>query len=365
MDFTVCGINFAITRRAAELGASALQISLLTGGFFAAYVLGALILGHYAERWNRRRTALAGATVTVLGGVVCALTTNVSVLVGTVGAMGFSWGAFWPPLMAWLSEGANGGALSRRLARFSIAWNLGALLGFGVTGKLFKIHPTLAFTLTIVAGMAIIVLLMIPTRPMPRETLPADHQPIPRGRGFRINGWLANFGVTSLIGATTALLPKLATNLDIPADQHGGLLSLSRGMALVGFWALHHLEFWRHRLWPLWLAQTAAAMASVLFVIGTQSWEFAIATAVIGAASGYSYLASIYFTLEETAAKTRGSGFHEAILGSAFFIGPLAAGALADAFSLPVAFVVVSWFVVMLVVTQILVAAKRRGKWWS
>ncbi|MCS7048918.1 MAG: MFS transporter [Verrucomicrobiae bacterium] len=360
MDFAVCGVNFAITRRAAELGASAFQVSMLSGGFFATYILGALILGHLAERWNSRRSAVAGAVVTLLGSIVCALTTNLPVLVATVAAMGFSWGAFWPPLMAWLSEGANGGALSRRLARFSIAWNLGALLGFGVTGKLFKLHPHLAFAITIAAAVLIVGLLLLPMQPMPRETLPANHEPVPHGRGFRINGWLANFGVTVLIGATTALMPKLATQLNIPADQHGGLLALSRGMALVGFWTLQHLHYWRRRLWPLWLTQTAAALAALLFVTGTRVWEFAIASAVIGAASGYSYLASIYFTLEETAAKTRGSGFHEAILGSAFFLGPLVAGIVADVISLPAAFLTVAVLVPALVGIQIALTIRRR-----
>lgn len=362
MDFCACGINFAITRRAAELGATASQISLLTGGFFAAYVVGALLLGHWAEHWNRRATAVSGALATVAGGVVCALSTNLPVLIACVVGMGFSWGAFWPPLMAWLSEGANGGALSRRLARFSMAWNLGALLGFGATGKLFKLHPTLAFAITILAGCLIVVLLLIPTRPMPRESRPADHQPIPPGLGFRINGWLANFAITFLIGATTALLPKLATQLNIPADQHGALLALSRGMALTAFWILQHLAFWRSRLWPLWLAQLAAASGTVLFITGRHPWEFAIATALAGAVSGYSYLASLYFTLEQSQAKTRGSGFHEAILGGAFFLGPITAGVLADLFAMPVAFLAIALIVMAIVLTQAGITLARRQR---
>jgi MFS family permease len=61
---------------------------------------------------------------------------------------------------------------------------------------------------------------------------------------------------------------------------------------------------------------------------------FAAAWIVGGAVSGYAYQASIYFTLEEMLEKGKGSGFHEAMIGSGMFFGPMLAGWVGNTHSL-------------------------------
>ena len=60
--------------------------------------------------------------------------------------------------------------------------------------------------------------------------------------------------------------------------------------------------------------------------LANTTWMFAVAWIIGGVVSGYAYQASIYFTLEEMTEKGKGSGFHEAIVGSGMFVGPVLAG---------------------------------------
>ncbi len=167
----------------------------------------------------------------------------------------------------------------------------------------------------------IVALLLIPARVdriVERSTLDASASaeaaagkplsPIPHGRGFRKTAWLALFATNFALNGTSAMFPRLATNLGIGADVHGALLAAGRGAALVAFVALQLLMFWRTRLWPLWIAQLCCAASIVWIGFAHPTWMFAAAWVIGGAMSGYAYQASIYFTLEEMTEKGKGSG---------------------------------------------------------
>jgi MFS family permease len=149
---------------------------------------------------------------------------------------------------------------------------------------------------------------------------------VPPGRGFRKTAWLALFATNFALTGTSAMFPQLATHLAISADVHGALLAAGRGAALAAFVALQFLTFWRTRLWPLWVAQICCAASIVWIGFAHPTWMFAAAWVIGGAMSGYAYQSSIYFTLEEMTEKGKGSGVHEAMVGSGMFFGPVLAG---------------------------------------
>ena len=337
MDMSVAGVTFAISRRAAELGATSTELGWLGAVWIGVYALLALVMGRVSDRVGRRRMAVTGCVIEVAMAAACAWTTDVRLLLVLSGIFGGGMACYWPSIIAWLGEGLSGAGLARRLAAFGVAWNIGLLLGYGCTGVLFKCGPRLAFYVPAGAIVLIIVLLLLPARAVvgserstpdnsSRSTLNSPHSTIPAGSGFRKTAWVANFAVNFAFAGTTALFPQLATHLGIGADVHGELLALSRGAALASFVALNALAFWRTRLWPLWAAQAAGALGIAWIARSNSPWAFAAAWVMIGAVAGYAYQASIYFTLEEMSEKGKGSGFHESILGSGMFLGPVAAG---------------------------------------
>ena len=330
MDMSVGGVVFAIGRRAAELGATSFELGLLGSIIFGAYSIFAIIGGHISDRFGRRNVAMVGCTSAALLALACAFVTNVPALVGLSAVFGMGMGCFWPSIIAWLGQGLSGAALATRLSNFSVAWNLGLLVGFALTGVLFELGPRLAFFVSSGVLLVIAVLLVLaqqaaePAAKMVASTTPEPH--VPKGRGFRKTAWLANFAVNFSQAGATALFPMLATTLGIRADIHGGLLALGRGAALVVFFVMQHVGFWRSRLWPLWVAQLVCVAGIWWIGVTSNAWAFAVIFAVIGAVSGVTYQASIYFTLEEMSEKGKGGGFHEAILGSGMFLGPILAG---------------------------------------
>ncbi|MGD1020026.1 MAG: MFS transporter [Verrucomicrobiia bacterium] len=364
MDMSVAAVIFAISRRAAELGATASDLGWLGAVWIGLYAALALVTGRVSDRVGRRKLAVVGCVIAAGMAWACALTTRIGLLLVFSAVFGGGLACFWPSIIAWLGEGLSGHALAARLTTFGVAWNIGLFLGYSLSGVLFEHSPRLVFYASTGAILAIAALLLVPARQMPgapARTAPSDEcLDIPKGRGFRKTAWLANFATNFALAGTAALFPQLATHLGIGADIHGDLLAASRAAALVAFAGLQFLMFWRTRLWPLWIAQLGCAASIVWIGFAHATWMFAAAWIIGGAVSGYAYQASIYFTLEEMTEKGKGSGFHEAVLGSGMFFGPMLAGWVGNSHGLRFPYFFCAAMQVALVALQMMLVWTRR-----
>ena len=364
MDMSVAAVIFAISRRAAEMGASASQLGWLGAAWIGLYAVLALVTGRVSDRVGRRNLAFVGCVVAALMALACSLTTQIDLLLVFSALFGAGLSCFWPSIIAWLGQGLSGHSLAARLTTFGVAWNIGLLLGYCLSGVLFEYSPRLVFYASTATILLIALLLLVPARTPPgtpaRAASPDKDLAIPMGRGFRKTAWLASFATNFSLGGTAALFPQLATHLGIGADIHGGLLAAGRAAALVAFAALQLLMFWRTRLWPLWIAQLGCAASIVWIGFAHATWMFAMAWIIGGAASGYAYQASIYFTLEEMTEKGKGSGFHEAVVGSGMFFGPMLAGWVGNSHGLRVPYFFCAVMQVALVALQMMLVWTRR-----
>jgi MFS family permease len=365
MDMSIAGVTFAISRRAAELGASASDLGWLGAVWIGVYAAFALVTGRISDRVGRRHLAIAGCVVVSAMTLACSQTVRVGWLLVFSGLLGGGLACFWPSVIAWLGEGLSGKKLAARLTVFGVAWNIGLLTGFALTGVLFKHGPRLAFYVPAAATLLIAGLLSLPgavaavpaAAPAASE---ANATTPPPGRGFRKTAWLANFAMAFAGGGTGALFPQLATHLGIGPDVNGGLFAAGRAAALVAIVALQLLTFWHSRLWPLWVAQFCAAASFVWIGFADATWMFAAAWIAGGLVSGYTYQASIYFTLEEMTEKGKGSGFHEAMIGGGMFLGPVLAGWVGNHHSLRAPYFFCAAALLSLIAAQIVTVALRR-----
>ena len=365
MDFGVAAILFAVTRRAAELHATGMQLGWLWAMWSLVYAVAALFTGRWSDRVGRRRFAACGTAAAAILILACKFTTNVPLLLVLTGGFGASLSAFWPPIMGWLSEGAPDSAtLNARLSKFCISWTTGLLSGFAATGFVYQHWPGLAFWIPTGAMLLILTLLALPVQPDQAGAESAGHTANPiviqKGRGFRKTAWLANFAVTLAFCGVVALFPQLATARGISADVHGSILALGRGAGLGAFLVLPHLRFWHTRLWPLWLAQLLAVAGAIAIGLGNSTWVFAVGFTAIGFVAGYTYLASLYFTMEELTEKGKGGGFHEAVLGAGMFLGPVAAGWVGEHYSLRAPYYFCAAALAALIVAQMVLVSWRR-----
>jgi len=363
MDMSVAGLFFAISRRAAELGASAGALGLLGSAWLGPYLIVSLLAGRLSDRWGRRNVALIGPVITGAITIACAYTTAVKPLLLLTTCFGLGLGFFWPSIMAWVSDGVTGRALQTRLTRFGVAWNVGLFLGFGLTGWVFRRWPLLAFGIPALCMIVILLLLLLPAKAPADRPLTAPPAQPPAGRGFRKTAWLANFAVQLATGGVAAIFPQLATHLGIASDAHGGLLAIGRIAALVMILVLQALTFWRARLWPIWAAQLLGVVA-IIGVGGTSSAGFFVAAFIVmGALTGYSYQASIFFTLDEMTEKGKGSGVHEAFLAGGMLTGPLLGGWAGNHFGIRAPYFFCAAALLMGVGVQAAVAGWRRREY--
>lgn len=369
MDMSVAGVTFAISRRAAELGATSTELGWLGAVWIGVYGALVLLTGHVSDRIGRRKLAVIGCFIASSMTLLCSFTMRVPLLLWFSAGIGAGIACFWPSIIAWLGEGLSGAQLAKRLTTFGVVWNTGLLLGYGFTGVIFKHWRQLAFYASAGCILFILVLLLLPVRARPPGELndsdgpavrPYQKPHVPAGRGFRKTAWLALFATNFALNGTAALFPQLATHIGISADVHGALLAAGRGAALVAFVALQLLTFWRTRLWPLWVAQACCATSIVWIGLANATWMFATAWAIGGLVSGYAYQASIYFTLEEMSEKGKGSGFHEAMVGSGMFFGPMLAGWAGNSHGLRTPYLFCAAALLALIAAQMILVFWRR-----
>lgn len=368
MEMSLAGVTFSFPRRAAELHASSNVLGALGAVWIGTYALAAYGNGAIAKRLGRGNIARGGCFLCLLASLAFAYTTNTAGLLALSVVFGIGLAGFWPSVISWLGEDApDPNTLNSRLASFSISWNLGFLAGYAMTGQLFERSPKTAFFVPAAVFGVIILLLWYSERVakktpavtptlQPTATLP----PVPKGRGFRKNAWLANFALCFCVTGVIAMFPQLATSLNISPAVHGAMLAGHRCAALFAFIALQALPFWRTRLWPLWLAQIVAAFMLAWFFWADANWMFYVAFAVTGAVSSYTYQASIFFSLQETTEKGSGGGLHEAVLGSGMASGSLAAGWVGQHYSLRSPYIFCAGMFVLFVVAQMLIVYWRR-----
>jgi MFS family permease len=364
MDMAVAGTTFTLLRRAGDSQADAVTLGLLGALWLAVYTGVALWSGRWSDRVGRRRVVAIGCVVSGAASFLCGLTESNWLLLVLTAGFGLGVGCFWPSMIAWLGDDAKDGHLMARLTKFNLAWNVGLLAGFGLSGWLYTLWPNGPFYIAGVMKLLLPILLLAPARPA-RDAASSFPKVkpvhVPKGRGFRQTAWVANFALMFGMGGLNALFPQVAAALDIEADSHGILLALSRGAAMTVFAMLQWLQFWRTRLWPLWVAQLMAAGGLCVVGTGEAFWLFAAGFIVVGAVSGYTYQASIMFTLEEISEKGKGSGFHEATLASGMCLGPLLAGWIGQQTAqLRAPYFFCGAVVVVLVMTQIVTVLMRR-----
>ncbi len=149
----------------------------------------------------------------------------------------------------------------------------------------------------------------------------------PRGGVVRyrlmILSWIGNSLAYLLQWSFFALLPHLAQRMGWDASRALWMTVAFFLTRCVSFYVLWQWEGWHDH--PGW--SRAALWAAPLFVGIVYAWPTPLivlpALALLGAAFGLTYYASIYYTLEAGEAKATQGGLHEAMIGVGAFLGPL------------------------------------------
>lgn len=326
---------FAVTMRATLLGATDLELGVGVGAAPAlVYALCCWAAGGLVQRFGPKPLLTVGCAALGLVCVLLSRADEVGELILLVCVLLVALSLHWPALMAWLAHGRSPDELQRVFPVYNLSWSAAAILGPFAGGVLLERVGPEAF---LVAGAAALApALALSSRPnvSAAATPPAEQDEAVRARDRLL--WRlslgANFALNAVHGLVFTFLPKIATGEGLSPTIIGTLVLFAQLAQTAIFGVLRASRFWRGRLWPLWAAQTAGALATAGVAWGAGMAAFGVACAAVGLGAGLTYHFSLYYSLQ-AGQGGRGSALHEANLAAAHVFGPLLGGLVAHAVS--------------------------------
>jgi predicted MFS family arabinose efflux permease len=305
------------------------------------YALAVLWGGRFAQRAGYFTALKIGFVIMIaalaVGTQLDSATGHVAVMVVATIGMCFT----WPCLEALVSEGESPARLQRSIGLYNVVWaGLGAVAYFIGGAMLEKLGLKSMF----VVPIAIQVVQLVLTIWLEREAKCGPHvamtalapdpvpqlnpRPIARAKAFLRMAWLANPFAYIAINTLIAVMPGLATRLELSTTLAGIYCSLWCFARLGAFFALWYWPGWHYRF--RWLLVSYLAMVgSFAVILLVPSLAVLVgAQLVFGVALGLIYYSSLFYSMDVGETKGEHGGIHEAAIGLGNFAGP-AVGAVA------------------------------------
>lgn len=330
-DLALYLLMLSLPYRLLDLGASSLVLGLVPLMYAGPYSLTAPTAGHFSDRWPRRGPIRVGLSLALIGAAVLALTDTLGLILGAVGLIGIGLGFFWPSVQAGMSEVEAGANLGRYTRLFNMGWSTGKGTGMLAGGLLLPRIGGEGLALCSV-GAWLVCWAVLPAMARPgshQQVVEADERrPAPRRqRALLWSAWLGN-GLAFAVAATlNHHLPRLLRAGGIGAERFGTFLGLVFLTQTALFFFVGPRRWWHYRAGPL-LGVQLLLVAAVLAVARPAGFASLLLLApVFGAALGFLYQSSLYYSLHAPQGRGAQAGIHEASLGLFSATIPLIGGA--------------------------------------
>ena len=331
-DGSMALVGLSTPLLAMRLGATYDELGAIGGVGALVYALGCLVSGRLADRAGYRLCTAAASLAVALVCLSYLGAARVAHLFVLSALMGAASTALWPPMQAWLSRGKDRSQLLRAVGGFNVSFSLGLMVGPALGGFLYAANPDWPFAVS--AGLMGCVFLGLAVMRV-GESAPAEKddpkpEPVTGPPHFVPIVWAANFATFFATAAIRTLFPKLATDLGIEPGTLGQLMSLIALAQLVAFICISRTDRWQFRLGPLAATQVLGLAALLGLVLGQSPGIFAVALLLHGVVIGVTFTYSIFHSLYATERPGQRTGYHEAVVGIGFFLGPLLGGLAAE-----------------------------------
>ena len=343
--FTV-GIFFYTSSRFGWGLAQNFRLAVLQG---AVYVIGAMSAHAIARRLTHKPAAMLLQTVLTcicVVGVLAGLGTHPMAVAAVVLAYTLTSATSWPILASLVTMGADAAHLARRLAVYNVIWPAVGAASLAASGRVIEAFPLGVFLLPAVAHLLSIGLL---TRTYPLSAKPtAVDEPAPPAttphaepellRLRKVALWVSRLGLPATYSVIYGLMPLMPTILRQCRIEDTQTQTVVGATWLVARWAafvgLAASAWWHTRpramvaaailmlfaflgvtLAPSrWLGPSISPAVDLGFIV---FWQI-----VLGASLGMIYTGSLYFGMVLSEGSTEHSGYHEALIGLGWMLGP-------------------------------------------
>lgn len=370
MDLAVAVSQLMVNLRALDLGASALTIGVLLGICWGLpYVAVSIATGRTVGRIGARWTMVLGAVLFAVSvaGYGAARSTWLLLVAAPFGGAGSA--LFWPALQTCLPA-ETPDETSARSGVFNVSWTLGILLGGAGAGHLYRLSGPHAsfYAVSALIGLEAVVIAMRArqtVRPAPPGTSTSGATAGQgRAKALLLMARASNFALWFLGAAAGAVFPRIARALGVDDGSIGEIAAAVWVGQVVAFAWVSRGAWWQGRVIPLAcaLAVGIAAMGLLAWAAGRSdlvrdlnerglavNWQtgflasstvaFVAGFSLVGIARALTHAASMHYSLTVGPSPEANMGYHEAIIGIGFVLGPLAAGFAADELGLQAPFV--------------------------
>jgi len=217
---------------AIDFGAASLAITF----YMFPFVLVQLFSGSIAQLFDARKTLLFGFIVYALGGTLCGLSPNLWALLGSRIIQGVGAAFLTPIIMALIGELVPARHVGKAIGLLGVAYTMGVTLGPLISGLIEVAYgwPWFFYFLGALAVMAGLLYwftsepmeLAQGERPHLLGALPIFKEALTRPGVLHLSFAAFSFFI-AYIGIMTFTADHLKTNLDLPSDEIGALLSIT------------------------------------------------------------------------------------------------------------------------------------------
>lgn len=360
-----------------QLGAAGIQVGWLTGLLNLVYTIFVVFFSRYYQRVTDPRYSLLPAALAMsLVCLVSAAGPGYATLFGAIAIYGVLVATVWPLAISWVSQDAEGEALSRRVGWFSIAWAPGIFAGPLVAGWFFERAVNAPFILA--AALLIGAAGLFFFAGSRRTSATTGHLDRERSEGeaavpvgdagkdavqLRLIACIAAIAVFTTGGGARALLPLWGMDqLALGQSEVGALMLVRPAVMAVLLPILGQVRFWQFKRWPLWTSAFAAAGA-VFMVPRIGHLVGVVAMLVVtGAAAAMVAQSSLFHAISGATRNQRAGrvAFMESAAGGGLIVGSVSTGVIYDFGGAGLASAAVAGAVSVAAV--VVLALRQRGK---
>jgi hypothetical protein len=322
------GLYFYAEHLLGFTGRDNLQIALMMG---AVYVVAALTSERLSKRLGERRQLVAIACVQLSCFTTMLCFPRPWALVSAALINNVMLGLKWPVVQSYLAAGRTPSEQASAIGRFNLSWAAVVPLSLLSAGPFVEFWPPGLYVTSLALGLLSLgCLAWFPCVP---EHLPHDHPGrMPESSRRRLAALLACSRWTMLtsyamIFMLNPLYPTLFREMGLSPAWAAGLAAGVDLVRFVTFAVLQHDDWWHDRAWPLLASLLLMPVGFGMVRLGDHLAWVVVGEVIIGAASGVSYFASLYYAMVVSNASVDAAGRHEAMIGSGVLFGP--AGGLA------------------------------------
>lgn len=349
-------VTFMAPVFAEELGASYVVLGVMGAVGSVVYTMMTMMLGVLLDRFDRVRFYLV---FNILGVVIVSLfclTTTLSQLILFRGFLGVVAAAFWVTASTLTADISPPEILTQSVGRYNISWIAGFILGPLLGGFISDLYG-FPILFAILSAIVILSVAVIWTK-LSKLKLQIQTE----RHGFNLKAirslsiaYLTLFPFTIALGIYMTIIPGHMRGLGIMGSAIGLLLTMTNGVRGLGFFNAERFVKWGTRR-SLGLAAFLLCGAFFMVAFSKTALSFLLPLTMYGLAAGIITPVVLDYIAHRTPRDALGTvmGIHEGIYGVGMSVGPIAGGAIAEAFQ-------PSTLYILLAVTSLLIVPLSFG----